>query len=379
MNPDFKYIERDLEAVLRKHLNKGKVIVLYGARQVGKTTLLKNLFPEKGRALYIACEQPRIQSQLIPDALVLKRVIGAYSTVVFDEAQYLDNPGLILKVLVDNFPRKNIIASGSSSFDLSNKVSEPLTGRHFKFLLFPLSLREIYRQVSPLDRQFHLEQALIYGAYPEIFTTDSAEEKMMSLQTLADAYLYKDILSFHRVKSSQKVRELLIALALQTGSEVSYSELANTIGADRKTVEHYLDLLEKSFVIFRLYGFSRNMRSEINRKVKIYFYDTGIRNTIINNFNPLSMRADSGGLFESFVAAEMLKREAGESQKSTFYFWRTYEQKEVDLVSDKNGVITAYEVKLKAPKKTPGFSAFLKAYPGAETLLITAENLLQHP
>jgi uncharacterized protein len=362
---------------IKNSFSRGKVIILYGARQVGKTTLLRNLFPGREEALYLSCEQSRIKSQLVPDALYLEKIIGSYSCIILDEAQYLDNPGLVLKILVDTFPGRTFIASGSSSFDLSHKVSEPLTGRHFKFLLHPLSLGEIYHQVPPTDRRFHLEQALLFGTYPEIFTLHSNEEKTRHLETLADAYLYRDVLTFNLVRNNHKVRELLIALALQTGSEVSYNELASTVGMDRKTVEHYLDLLEKSFVLFRLYGFSRNMRSEINRKVKIYFYDTGIRNTLINNFNQLSLRSDGGALFENLVVSEMIKKEANAPQKTNFYFWRTYEQKEVDLIIEKNGILTACEIKLKKLARAPGLSAFMKAYPEARSELITMDTMVQ--
>lgn len=376
MNPDIIYIKRDLSKIISRFLNKKKVIVLYGARQVGKTTLLKNLFPQGKNFLYFSCDQLRVREQLAPDPFLLKRIIGESVNLIFDEAQYLDNPGLILKILIDNFPQKNIIASGSSSFDLAHQLSEPLTGRHFKFLLFPLSLSEIKEQVPGIDLKFHLEQALLYGTYPGIFNLENAHLKIMSLTTLTDDYLYKDILVFNLVKNSQKVRELLLALALQLGSPVSYSELANTVGVDRKTVEHYLDLLEKSFVIFRLYGFSRNLRSEINRKVKIYFYDLGVRNSLINNFNELKRRSDAGAMFENFVVAQMLIRDANRPQKTNFYFWRTYEQKEIDLIGLKNDQLTAYEVKLHRFKKVHNFSAFKKIYPQSAVKLITFENVI---
>ncbi|MBU4016522.1 ATP-binding protein [Patescibacteria group bacterium] len=379
MDTDIKYIKRDLEAILKEHLNKHKIIVLYGARQVGKTTLTKKLFPSEADYLYLSCDQSRIQEQIIPDKLALGRIVGDYTNIVFDEAQYLKNPGLVLKILIDSFPEKNIIATGSSSFDLAHKLSEPLTGRHYKLLLFPLSLAEIAHSVPPTDVRFHLEQALIFGTYPEVFKLKTNEEKILNLQTLTDSYLYKDILAFNLVKNNQKVKELLIAIALQIGNEVSYSELANTIGIDRKTVEYYLDLLEKSFVLFRLYGFSRNLRSEINRKVKIYFYDVGIRNTLINNFNELALRTDGGALFENFVVSEMLKKETNKPQKANLYFWRTYEQKEIDLISEKNSVITAYEMKLNKSKKISGFAPFQKLYPESTTKVITLDTLLQEP
>ncbi len=377
MDPNIKYIKRDLEATLHTYLNKGKVIVLYGARQVGKTTLTQNLFNDKNNVLYLSCDQSRIQEQIVPDALALSRVITDYKNVIFDEAQYLSDPGLILKIFTDNFPDKNVIASGSSSFDLAHKLTEPLTGRHYKFLLFPLVLSEMAHSVSPIDIKFQLEQALIYGTYPEVFKQKTNEDKILILQTLTDAYLYKDILTFNLVKNSQKVKELLIALALQVGNEVSYSELANTVGIDRKTIEYYIDLLEKSFVIFRLFGFSRNLRSEINRKVKIYFYDTGVRNTLINNFNDLTLRNDGGAIFENFAVAEMVKKEANKPQKANFYFWRTYEQKEIDLISEKNGVITAYEMKLHKPKKINSFTSFQELYPGSKLNIITLDKLLE--
>ncbi|OGH16290.1 MAG: hypothetical protein A3C22_02615 [Candidatus Levybacteria bacterium RIFCSPHIGHO2_02_FULL_37_10] len=377
MSLNIIYIKRDLEATLKKYLNKHKVIVFYGARQVGKTTLAKNLFSNKENVLYLSCEQSRIREQVMPDALTLGRVVGDYKNIIFDEAQYLNNPGLILKILIDTFPEKNIIASGSSSFDLAHKLSEPLTGRHYKFLLFPLLLSEIAHVVPRTDMRFHLEQSLIFGTYPEVFLLKTSEEKTLHLQTLTDSYLYKDILAFNLVKNSRKVKELLIALALQIGNEVSYSELANTVGVDRKTIEYYLDLLEKSFVIFRLYGFSRNLRSEINRKVKIYFYDMGIRNTLINNFNALSLRNDGGAIFENFAIAEMIKKEANKPQKANFYFWRTYEQKEVDLIMEKNGIITAYEMKLHKPKKISGFAAFQKLYPESTAKIIALDSLLE--
>ena len=375
MNTNITYIKRVIEHDVRKYLDYGKVIVIYGARQVGKTTFLKNLFTKKDKTLYLSCDQLRIKEQLMPDALALKSIIGSYDNIIFDEAQYLNNPGLILKILIDNFPKKNFIASGSSSFDLSHKLSEPLTGRHYKFLLYPLSLSEIKKVVPKIDLKYHINQSLIFGSYPEVFNLPTINEKTFHLTTLTENYLYKDVLSFNLVKNSQKVRELLIALALQVGSEVSYLELANTVGVDRKTIEYYLDLLEKSFVIFRINGFSRNLRSEINRKVKIYFCDLGVRNALINNFNDLFRRTDRGAIFENFMVAEMIKKEINKPQKTNFYFWRTYAQKEVDLITEKNNKITAYEIKFNKPKNLKNLLAFKKLYPDSVTKVITIDNL----
>lgn len=375
MNPNIGYINRTLEQDIKANLNKNKVLIVYGARRTGKTTLLKRLFSNK-ETLFLSCEQLRIRETLAPDSLALKKIIGGFKTVILDEAQYLENPGLVLKVMIDNFPLLNIIASGSSSFELASKLNEPLTGRHYKFCLFPLSLEEIRKHFPATDWKFYLEQSFTYGSYPEIFQIDSDEEKTRYLATLAENYLYKDILTFNLIKNNQKIHELLLALALQIGSEVSYHELAATLSIDKKTVENYLDLLEKMFVIFRLYGFSRNLRSEINRKVKVYFYDLGVRNAIINSFNPLKLRNDAGGIFENYVISELIKKEANLPQKANFYFWRTYDQKELDLIAEKSGEIVAYEIKLKPPKRT-SFSAFQSQYPQSKLEIVTMEDVLE--
>jgi len=215
---------------------------------------------------------------------------------------------------------------------------------------------------------------MIYGSYPEVLTINNSEEKISYLLTLTDAYLYKDILAFNLVKNSKKVRELLIALALRIGSEVSYNELASTLGIDKKSVENYIDLLEKSFVLFRLYGFSRNLRSEINRKVKIYFYDLGVRNAIINNFNPLNLRADQGAMFENYVISEMIKSDANKPQRTNFYFWRTYQKQEIDLIAEINGQLTAYEIKIKSTTRNKSFLEFEKTYPGSKFHLIAKDG-----
>jgi len=378
MNPNNLYIERKIEPVIRRGMNKGKVIILYGARRTGKTTLIKHLFEQDGQEyLYLSCEQQRIREQVIPDELALKTIIGNYKNIVFDEAAYLENPGLVLKVLIDSFPALNIIASGSSSFELAGKVQEPLTGRHFQYFLFPLSWQEIAVFSSPLNLSFSIEQVFRFGSYPEVFKYTEENEKINYLQLLTEDYLYKDILAFNKVKQSRKLRELLVALSLQIGQEVSYSELANTISIDRKTIEYFIDLLEKTFVIFRLYGFSRNLRSEINRKVKIYFYDLGVRNALINNFNTLNLRSDQGALFENFVIAEMVKQNSNKLYKSNFYFWRTYDQKEIDIIEEKSGNLFGYECKYSDSKgiSEATKSVFQKAYPRSSIEIINPKTL----
>ncbi len=372
-----RYIKRDLEDTLRQSLNKGKVIILYGPRRSGKTTLIRHLFSDEKTYLYLNCREERLQRQIIPDSLALKAIIGDYKNVVFDEAQYLEDPGEVFTVAVDTFPNVNIIASGSSSFELSGKVHEPSTGRNLPYYLFPLSYHEIKKNYPATDIHFYMEQVFRFGSYPEIFHYPTSDEKAHYLQLLTDDYLYKDILDFERVKQSKKLRDLLVSLSLQVGSEVSYYELATMLSIDKKTVEYYIDLLEKTYVIFRLYAFSRNLRSEINRKVKIYFYDLGVRNALINNFNSLSLRADRGAIFENYVIAEMIKRNSNKLYKSNFYFWRTYDQKEIDLIEEREGKVFGYECKYSEGKgiSETTKSAFQKAYPKSSISIVTPNTL----
>lgn len=378
MIPKISYIIRSIEPNLAKSLDKGKVIILYGPRQAGKTTLVKNFFASQDLPfLYLSCEEERIRRQLLPDSLVLKKIIGNFTNIVIDEAQKLENPGLVLKILIDNFPHLNIIASGSSSFDLANKLNEPLTGRHFQFFLYPLSYFEIKQNVLPQDLDFYWREALIFGSYPEIFRLDSREEKIKYLMILTNDYLYKDILNFNLVKNSRKIHDLLVLIGLQLGQEVSYHELANSLSLDQKTIERYLDLLEKNFVIFRLFAFSRNLRSEINRKVKIYFYDLGIRNTLINNFNEPPLRSDAGTLFENYAIVEKMKIYNQKERFPNLFFWRTYDQKEIDFIEEYEGKIRASEFKLSEKSKlsTATKKQFLTSYPQSEINLVTPQNL----
>lgn len=370
------YIHRQIEDLIRNSLNQARIVILYGARQVGKTTLLKNLFPKIDKnIIHLACDQIRIQDQLVADDLALKQLLGEKAIVIFDEMQSLPNPGLILKIIYDHMPGIMAVATGSASFDLANKLSEPLTGRHHQFQLFPFSFSEISKVVDAVDLQSIVQESLIVGSYPKIFNTVKMEDKVQELLLLADNYLYKDILTFDLVKNSHKVRELLIAVALQLGNEVSYNELGRRLGMNYKTIERYLDLLEKSFVIFRLHGFSRNLRKEITRKVKIYFYDCGIRNALINNFNPLSMRADGGALFENYIISELVKKESLSYPHANFYFWRTHSGQEIDFIADKNGKLTMIECKLsRLHTGSTAFDAFTKSYPGSEFKLITLDD-----
>lgn len=377
-NSNRPYLKRNLEGIVYQNLNKGKIILVYGPRRAGKTTLIKHLLKDKNIPyLYLDCRQKRIQQQIVPDVLQLKGVVGDYKNIIFDEAQYLNEPGEVLTVLIDTFANLNIIASGSSSFELSGKVQEPATGRNLPYYLFPLSYNEIVNNFPSEDVSFYLEQTLRFGSYPEVFHYASNDEKIHYLQLLTDDYLYKDILEFDRVKQSKKLRDLLIVLSLQIGQEVSYSELATTLSIDRKTIEYFIDLLEKTYVVFRLYAFSRNLRSEINRKVKIYFYDVGVRNALINNFNQLDIRPDCGFLFENYFVSEMVKLNSNRLYKSSLYFWRTYTQKEIDLIEEREGKLFGYECKYSDRKgmSKSTLDEFQKAYPGNSVTVVTPQSL----
>jgi len=369
------YITRTIEKNLTNSLNRAKIVIIYGARQVGKTTMLKNIFPETtSQITYLACDKMSIQEQLKPDDTILKQILGETGTVIFDEMQTLENPGLILKIIYDHLPGIKAIATGSSAFDLANKLSEPLTGRHEPLWLYPFSFAEISTSVSPFDLENAFKNTLLYGSYPKIFNQIKTEDKIRELSLLTENYLYKDILTFDLVKNNKKIRELLLAIALQLGNEVSYNELGAMLGLNRLTIERYLDLLEKSFVLFRLYGFNRNLRNEINRKVKIYFFDCGVRNALINNFNPLEMRTDSGALFENFIVSEIYKKNSLSYPRANLYFWRTHTGQEVDLIMEKNGQLTALECKLSIDKPTSSQQAFVRAYPGAQLKTVSWNN-----
>ncbi len=373
INTTIMYINRKIESIIRSTTPK-KAIIVYGARQTGKTTLLKHIFSAE-KTLWLSCDEERVRQQIVPDSLVLKGLFGKATTVIFDEAQMLPDAGRVLKIIVDQLPEIQVIATGSSAFDIANKVAEPLTGRHYTYYLYPLAWSELVATIPPTDHLFTLEQTLQFGSYPGVAQHSAREEKIRELELLSDAYLYKDILAFDLIKDSTPLRNLLIALALQIGSEVSYHELSKTLGINYKTVERYIDLLEKIYVVFRLPALARNQRNELKRKVKIYFYDCGIRNALINNFNPLNLRNDAGALFENFVVAEFAKRDSWQTQRANRYFWRTYDGKEIDLITEKNSVLTAYEIKLTTPERPINPTRFLSEYPEASFGVIAKDDI----
>lgn len=369
------YLARILYDAIYDNLNKGKVLVLYGARRTGKTTLVRKLVDESGlRAKYVNCElQQNKQLLQTTDSVLLKDFIGSHELVVFDEAQYIPDIGLILKVLVDTFPKVQFVATGSSSFELANKVSEPLTGRSRKYMLLPFSLEEIHQQLSLVELQSSLPAYLRFGMYPQVvLSSDQSREEELS--EIASSYLYRDVLQFEQVKRPELIEKLLQALALQVGSESSLNELAQMTGSNVHTVKRYIELLEKSFVIFRLRSFSRNMRKELGKSQKVYFYDTGIRNAIIRNHNEMHLRTDAGGLWENFCISERLKFNEFHRRKVNSFFWRTYDQKEIDYIEEKDGILYCFEFKYGTKAKGRLPKEFALTYPQARFKVITPQN-----
>lgn len=367
---------RLLEAQIEKYLFRGRVIVLYGARRVGKTTLVKQLLAKHShrRTRYLNCDLLSVRGALqSQEASALKAFLGEQDLVVLDEAQQIEHVGRILKILVDEFPEMQVIATGSSSFGLGSQAAEPLTGRMYRFELYPLSLAELagdqgYSVVEP-----RLDFLLRFGAYPAIVDLSETEARV-ALDELVSNYLYRDALAFVGMPKSTVLLKLLELLARQIGQEVSYQELGQALGIDRRTVITYIDLLEQCFILFRLGAFSRNLRKEVTKSIKIYFYDLGVRNGIIQNFAPLSLRTDIGALWENFCITERLKYLRYRQQFANQYFWRTYDQKEIDYVEEADGVLSGYEFKWSSTAKVKEPTDFLQAYPGSRVERIDRSN-----
>ena len=340
------YIPRIIEKRIKERLFKEKVIILYGARQVGKTTLAQKILAEFGEnGKYLNCELASVETGLsVLEAEKIKSFLGDYKIIVLDEAQNVRNIGKVLKIIVDTYPKMQIIATGSSSFDLFQKFSEPLTGRNFQFMLYPLSASEIKGSGDLFYLESKLENLLRFGGYPGVFGL-SEEEAKERLNEISANYLYKDILKFEGLKKSSVIKNLLQALALQIGQEVSYQELAVKLGINRLTVQKYMDILEQAFIVFKLNSFSRNKRKEISKSIKVYFHDLGIRNSLIENYNSLEIRNDAGFLWENFCIIERKKYNEYNMNFANMYFWRTYDQKEIDLIEEREGKLFAYEFK----------------------------------
>lgn len=369
---------RALQRVIEDKLHPKKVIILIGARQVGKSTLFTEIVKKTDLpTLTLNCDEPETRQLLTNvNSKELALLFGRNKFVVIDEAQRVENIGMTLKLIADNFPEIQLLATGSSSFELRSKLNEPLTGRKYEYTLYPISTEELMNDNGLLYVKQTLDNRLIYGSYPDVLNhPDNAKELLMNL---ASSYLYKDILEFEGIRRPELLNRLLVALALQIGSEVSNNELAKTIGTDNKTIERYLDMLEKCYVIFRLPAFSRNLRTELRKSKKIYFYDNGIRNAVIQNFAPLTLRLDVGALWENFFISERIKRNHYNGSYAQSYFWRTTRQQEVDYVEIENGEISAFEMKWNPNKKdTPLPKTFKDTYSPKQSVIITPENFYE--
>lgn len=376
-------IKRQLQQTIEKRMFQGKAIVLIGARQVGKSTLFHQITDSLGQSaiqeqiLTLDCDDPETRTMLEGANLSeLRMLVGNNKIIMVDEAQRVKGIGLTFKMLTDHFPDVQLMATGSSSFLLQDQLNEPLTGRKYEYHLYPLSTQELYGDGGLLRVRQTLETRLVFGSYPDVLShTGNMREILMNL---SGSYLYQDLLSMENVRKPVILEKLLLALALQVGSEVSYNELAQTVGTDSKTIEKYVDLLEKCYVIFRLSALNRNVRTELKKGKKIYFYDNGIRNALIQNLNPLSMRQDTGALWENFFISERKKYNHYNGRYVNSYFWRTTQQQEIDYIEETDGAFTAFEMKWNPRKSSTTFpSTFTNAYPVADKAIITPDNYLE--
>ncbi|SHJ97162.1 ATP-binding protein [Pseudozobellia thermophila] len=359
--------KRTLQDIVESKLGKGKAILLVGPRQVGKTTLIKEIIASKEH-LFLDGDDPTVRSLLnTPNTTQIKSILAAHKIVFIDEAQRIEGIGLTLKIITDQFKDVQLLVSGSSSFDLSNALNEPLTGRKWEYQLYPISWEEFENKHGYLAAEQQLENRMLYGFYPDVLNHPGEEKEL--LKQLVNSYLYRDILAYSNIRKPEVLEKLVQALALQLGSEVNYNELASIVGVDKNTVANYIDILEKGFVIYKLNSFSRNIRNEIKKNKKIYFYDNGVRNMVLGNFTPLALRQDTGALWENFLITERLKQNTYKNTNAKMYFWRTKQQQEVDLVEERNGVITGFEFKWKAKKKLRLPKTFVNEYKAKEVIV----------
>ncbi|MDD5720890.1 MAG: ATP-binding protein [Candidatus Pacebacteria bacterium] len=368
---------RTIYDTLIKNLGKKPIIILYGARQVGKTTLIKVILKNFTKTLYLQGDDPK-------DALLLEhrssdelsQLVSGYDLVVIDEAQRIKDIGISLKLIADNVEGAKVIASGSSSFELANKLNEPLTGRNRKFYLYPLSIKELVSAHGKIKIQKELETYMTFGMYPKIVSVESREEKALLVKELAGDYLFKDLFMFGDIRNSFAFEKLIKLLALRIGSEISYSELAKEAGITRSTVLNYVNLLEQAFIVFRLTPFYTNKNKEINKSHKIYFYDIGIRNAIINNNDPIEFRLDKGAIFENFFIAEKIKQREYSGRTSEIHFWKNRNGAEVDFIEISDGQVEAFECKWKEKASAP--KAWLETYPKSIFMSVNTENIIDY-
>ncbi len=365
-------ISRNLNKIIKKNLYKGKAIIIVGPRQVGKTTMVKKLVSGK-KYVWFNGDEPHVRELLSNKSIAeLKVIIGNNKIVVIDEAQRVPNIGITTKLIVDDLTDKQLIITGSSSLDIASEINEPLTGRKYEYKMLPFSFSEMSAETSYLEEKQLLEKRMIYGYYPDIVLSNGEERNLLGF--LSDSYLYKDIFSLGNIKKPKLLENLLQALALQLGNEVVTNELSNFLAVDNATIERYINLLEKTFVIFQLPSLSRNMRNEIKKGRKIYFYDLGIRNSIINNFNSLNLRQDLGALWENYIIVERMKYRIDNQIYTNDFFWRTHSQQEIDFIEEYDGKLHAFEFKWNPKKKRKFPKSFLTAYPNSETEVINSGN-----
>lgn len=371
-------ITRDLQKVIEERCHKGKAIILIGARQVGKSTLFSEICNGiEGNVLSLNCDDPETRAMLTnANQSELKLLIGNNKTVIIDEAQRVAGIGITLKIITDNYKDVQLLVTGSSSFELHNRLEETLTGRKYEYHLYPVSTGELLKTGGLLMVRQTLEQRLIYGSYPEIVSNPNNAKELLT--GIAESYLYKDILAMEGIRKPALLEKLLVALALQVGSEVSYNEIGQTIGSDSKTVEKYIDLLEKCFIIFRISALSRNIRTELKKSRKVFFYDNGIRNAVLQNFAPLPLRNDAGALWENFVISERIKKNHYEGRYPKYYFWRTTSQQEIDFIEEEDGMFNAFEMKWNPKRGKASLpESFVKNYNVGSTNVVTPENYIE--
>lgn len=366
-------INREIEAQIKKVLHKGKAILLYGPRQVGKTTLLEKLFHKDKNTLWLNGDDMDTQSVLNNTSTSkLKNLLKTKKYLIIDEAQRIPEIGLVIKIITDSIKTVQVVATGSSAFELASKTKESLTGRKYEFYLYPFSFNELKNNSNFIIEKSLLHSRLLYGSYPEVINNPGKEREI--LNQLTDSFLYKDLFAIEEIKKTDKLVKLLQALALQVGSEVSYNELSKLVGLNHQTVEKYINYLEQAFVIFRLSSLSRNLRKELSQSRKIYFYDCGIRNALIAQFSNISLRPDVGALWENYIIAERLKHLKYNKMYANTYFWRTQDQQEIDYIEDKDGILHTYEIKWNKNKKSYLTKTFSKAYPNHTYDIINSEN-----
>lgn len=370
-------VQRDLEQIINNRLFKRKIIVIVGPRQVGKTTLLQLIADSSDkRKLFLNCDEPDIRRKLdLPTSTQLKVLVGDAELVFIDEAQRVRDIGITLKLLIDTIPEKQIIVTGSSALELSNSINEPLTGRKFEYKLFPFSFSELCKDRGFLEERRLIEHRMIYGMYPDVVNNQGNEREILS--NIASSYLYKDIFEFQDIRKPEIIEKLLQALALQIGNEISFNELSQLLGVDSATVQRYIDLLEKSYIIFHLRSYSRNVRNELKKSRKIYFYDNGIRNALISNLNPTAIRDDVGALWENFLLSERMKRNQYMQNYANCYFWRTTQQQEIDYIEENNDLLSCFEFKWSPTKKAYFSATFSSNYPNSSFKVINPENLIE--